>query len=113
MTLDLTLSPLHRINGQESSSMPGLVVMKPPRKTGRGREQDRLVAYLLLTGNASFSSAEYTQIVSDAANVFYQSSGSLTSALRLAAESINHKLLERNMSTSGRGQYALGWLTLA
>src|SRR5690349_2871120 len=48
MPLDITLSPLYRINGQEAVSMPGLLA-----------------------------------------------------------------LLERNMSTSSRGQYALGWLTLA
>ncbi|MBI5841079.1 MAG: hypothetical protein HZB19_13355 [Chloroflexi bacterium] len=113
MALDLTLLPLYRNNGQEAASMPGLLVLTPPRKTARGREQDRLTAYLLLTGNASFTGAEYTKLAADAVNVFYQSPGSLTNALRLAAESVNHALLERNMSTSGRGQYVIGWLTLA
>jgi hypothetical protein len=113
MAIDLTLSPIHRINGQEAASMPGLLVMTPPRKTARGREQDRLVVYLLLTGNASFSSAEYAKIAADAGDLFYQSSGSLTSALRAAAESVNRALLDRNMSTSGRGQYVIGLLTLA
>ena len=93
--------------------MPGLLLMTPPRKPARGREQDRLLVYLLLAGNTSFSSAEYTQLASDAANKFYQSTGSLTHALRAATEFINQKLLDRNMSTSGRGQYAIGWLTLA
>ncbi len=93
--------------------MPGLLAMTPPRKKARVREQDRLVVYLLLTGNASFPSTEYTKIASDAANKFYESTGSLTNALRLAAEFINQTLLDRNMSTSGRGQYAIGWLTLA
>lgn len=93
--------------------MPGLLLMTPPRKPARGREQDRILVYLLLTGNASFSSAEYTQLASDAANKFYQSTGSLTHALRAAAEFINQILLERNMSTSGRGQYVIGWLILA
>lgn len=113
MPLDLTLSPLYRINGQESASSPGLLAMMPPRKTARGREQDRLVVYLLLTGNATFSTAEYMQLASDAATQFYQSAGPLTSAMRAAAESINRSLLERNMASSGRGQYAIGWLTLA
>jgi hypothetical protein len=31
MTLDLTLSPLYRINGQEIASLPGLFVQTPPR----------------------------------------------------------------------------------
>ena len=113
MALDLTLLPLYRTNGQEAASMPGLLVTSPPRKTARGREQDRLVVYLLLTGNATISSAEYSKIAADAANVFYQSSGSLTSALRATSDSVNRTVLDRNLSTSGRGQYVNGWLTLA
>ena len=50
MTFDLTLSPLYRINGQEIASLPGLFVQLPPRNAARGREQDRLIVYLLLTG---------------------------------------------------------------
>ena len=113
MTLDLTLSPLYRINGQEITSLPGLLALTPPSGAARGREKDRLLVYLLLTGNSTFSTSEYMQVAINAANVFYQTSGALTSALRSAAESINKVLLERNMSTSGQGQYAVGWLTLA
>ena len=113
MTLDLTLSPLYRINGQEIASLPGLIALTPPQNAARGREKDRLIVYLLLTGNSTFSTSEYMQVAKDAANIFYQSSGSLTSALRAAADLVNKTLLERNMTTSGHGQYAIGWLTLA
>ena len=112
MTLDLSFSPLYRINGQEPASMPGLLAMTPPRKAARGREQDRLIVYLLLTGNASFTTAEYVQLASEAAGAFYKTSGALTSAMRNAAEAVNRTLLERNISTSGRGQYAISWLAL-
>src|SRR5690349_7201586 len=112
MPLDLTLSPLYRINGQEAVSMPGLLAL-PARPGTRGREQDRLIAYLLLAGNSTFTTSEYTQVAENAANVFYATSGSTTNALRAAGEAVNKALLERNMSTSSRGQYALGWLTLA
>jgi len=113
MTLDLTLSPLYRINGQEIENLPGLLALTPPTSAARGREKDRLLVYLLLTGNSTFSTSEYMQVAVDAANVFYQTSGALTSALRTAAESVNTVLLERNMTTSSLGQYAVGWLTLA
>ena len=63
MTLDLTLSPLYRINGQEIASLPGLLVQYPPRNPARGREQDRLVVYLLLTGTAVFSTSEYLSLI--------------------------------------------------
>jgi hypothetical protein len=112
VTFDLNISPLYRINGQEAASLPGLLAVTPPRKFARGRDHDRLVVYLLLTGNASFSSAEYMQLAGGAAAAFYQTGGALTSAMRFAAESLNRLLLERNMSTSRRGQYAVGWLAL-
>ena len=112
MPLDLTLTPLYRTEGKEQASMPGLLPAMPPRKTARGREHDRLVVYLLLTGNTSYSTDEYAQLANRAAATFHETSGTLTFALRAAAESINQLLLERNLSTSGRGQYAVGWLSL-
>jgi hypothetical protein len=113
MTIDLTLSPIYRIGGQEIASLPGLVALNPSRGAARGREKDNLIAYLLLTGNATFSSSEYMQVVKDAADTFYQTPGALTKALRVAAESANKSLLERNIATSKNSQYAIGWLTLA
>ncbi len=112
MPLDLTLTPLYRTEGKEQASMPGLLPAMPPRKTARGREHDRLVVYLLLTGNTSYSTDEYVQFANRAAATFYETSGTLTFALRAAAELINKLLLERNLSTSGRGQYAVGLLSL-
>lgn len=112
-TFDLNILPIHRINGQESADLPGLLAVTPPRKTARGREKDSLIVYLMLSGNAIFSAAELEQLNNSAASAFYQSPGSLTSAMRKAAETINSSLLQRNLSTSGRGQYALGLLALA
>jgi len=112
-TFDLNILPIHRINGQESADLPGLLAITPPRKAARGREKDNLIVYLMLSGNAAFSTGEHAQLINNAANLFYQSAGSLTSALRKAAENINGVLLERNLSTTGRGQYALGLLVLA
>jgi len=112
-TFDLNILPIHRINGQELADLPGLLAVTSPRKAARGREKDNLIVYLMLSGNASFSADELNQLKNDGADVFYRSPGSLTSAMRKAAEHINTTLLERNLSTTGRGQYALGLLALA
>ncbi|HET9905643.1 MAG TPA: hypothetical protein VFQ23_03360 [Anaerolineales bacterium] len=112
-TFDLNILPIYRINGQESETLPGLLAVTPPRRTARGREKDSLILYIMLTGNATFLPPELMQLNSQAAGIFYQSSGSLTSAMRKAAEHINTVLLERNLSTTGRGQYALAYLALA
>jgi hypothetical protein len=112
-TFDLNILPIHRQNGQEFADLPGLLALAPPRKTARGRDKDSLILYLMLAGNADFSTAEVKGLTGNAANLFYQTPGSLTSAMRRMTESVNTALLERNLSTTGRGQYALGSLVLA
>ncbi len=113
MSLDLTLTPLYRLNGQEQPSLPGLLATVPPRKTARGRDQDRVIVYLMATGNAALSTGEAVQLASRAAVAFYGTPGTLTAALRAAAESINKPLYERNIGGPGHGQYAAGLLALA
>jgi len=112
-TFDLNLLPIHRLNGQDYADLPGLLALTPPRRTARGREKDSLILYLLLSGNAIFSPSEINAIKESAAQAFYQSAGTLTSAMRKAAETINAALLQRNLATTSRGQYALGLLALA
>lgn len=111
--LDLILLPLYRLNNQELPALPGLLAMTPPHKAARGRENDRLVIYLVLSGQAAFSTAESLQLTSAAASRFFETPGALTSAMRAAAETLNRLLLERNLSPAGRGQHAAGWLVLA
>jgi hypothetical protein len=113
MSLDINLSPLYRVRGQEPGEMPGVLAVHPPRSAARGREQDRLIVYLLLAGNAAVTAGEYRKLAEDVADVFYRTPRAVTSALRAAADSLNKTLLDRNMSTSGRGQYTLAWMILA
>jgi len=93
--------------------MPGMLAMHPPKNAARGREQDRLIVYLALTGNATITTTEYRQFAETTANIFYQTPRAITSALRTSADWLNKVLLERNMKTSGLGQYTLAWLALA
>jgi len=109
---DLNLSPIYRIKGQEWPQLPGLLTATPPKRPARGREEDCLVLYLTLSGNTPFSSAEYNQITNQMAQRFYRTAGSLTSAVRSTAEALNHFLLQRNLRTTGKGQYTIGRLIL-
>ena len=56
---------------------------------------------------------EYHDLIKNTSTFFYQTPGSLTSAMRKAAENINTALLERNRSTLGRGLQVFGLLVLA
>ena len=89
------------------------MALTPPRRTARGREHDTLIVYLMISGNATLSAFELHDLMKNMAAKFHQTPGSLTSAMRRAAENINTALLERNRSTTGRGLYALGTLALA
>lgn len=111
-TFDLNLLPIHRVNGQESAELPGLMVITPPRKTARGREHDTLIVYLMLSGNATLSAFEFHDLIKSTATIFHQTAGSLTYAIRKAAENINTTLLERNRSTTGKGLHTVGTLVL-
>ncbi|MCK6540226.1 MAG: hypothetical protein L6Q26_09220 [Anaerolineales bacterium] len=112
-TFDLNVLPIHRHNGQEFADLPGLLAAAPPRRAARGRDKDSLVLYFMPTGNAVFTVEEIGQLAANAVNAFFQTPGSLTFAMRKTAEHVNAALLERNLSTTGRGQYALGILVLA
>ena len=86
----------------------------PPRKAARAARARSLLVSLLLNGNTPFSTEEYDETGHAKPRLPSTArTGALTAALRTAAESINRALLERNLSTTGRGQYAIGWLSLA
>lgn len=111
--IDLNILSLHRLNGQEQSRLPGLASFAPPSRAARGRERETLLVALTLNGNIAFSDEEYAALTRDAAAAYYAAHGALTGALRAAAEKVNRALLERNLASSGRGQYVVGLLTLA
>ncbi|MGA2504528.1 MAG: hypothetical protein ABSG01_10605 [Anaerolineales bacterium] len=111
-TFDLNLLPFYRIKGQEWPQLPGLLTMLPPHRTARGRENDRLVIYLTFSGNNPFSASEYNQTATQMARQFYQIPGSVTSAIRSVAEILNQLLVDRNLRTTGKGQYIIGRMIL-
>ena len=113
MPLDLTLYGLHRVSGQEHASLPGLMGFLPPRKPARGRERDSLLVALAVGGNTPLPDEDIQHLINEAALAFYNTPGALTTALRLAADTVNRILLERNLASTGRGQYLIGSLILA
>ncbi len=112
MPLDITITPLYRVGGQEQPSLPGLMAAVPPRQAARGRDQDRLVVHLQLAGRAISSSGDVVQAASRAALAFYSTPGTITSALRSAAEAVNDHLHDRNRLSQAQGAYSVGYLAL-
>lgn len=113
MALDLTLTPLYRLDGVDQPSLPGLMAAVPPRKVARGRDGDRLIVYLQLSGSAVLSNAQCIQSASRAAVAFYNTPGTITAALRAATESVHRPLHALNLNASTPGRFAVGLLALA
>ncbi len=109
---DFNLFPFYRIQGQEMPQLPGLRVVTPPKHASRGRENEALLVYLTLSGNTRLSTTDYDQFITQTVHRFYQTSGSLTLAIRTAAGVLNQSLLNRNLHTTGKGEYVVGRLIL-
>lgn len=110
--MDLNLLPLIRQYGQDQTEWPGLYLPARPRRSARGRQDDRLLIYLVMEGNAPLTPAQYEQLLSRISLVYYRTPGSVTAALRAAAEALNQQLLERNLRDASSGQQGVGLLIL-
>ncbi len=111
-TLDLNLLPLVRLAEQDQTDLPGLHVAGPPRRPARSRGTDHLVLYLTLDGNAPLSPGKQDQILARLAKTYYETPGSVTSALRTVADALNQFLLDRNVRNASSGQQAIGLFAL-
>ena len=111
-SLDLNLLPLARQGGNDKVELPDMYAVTPPRRTAHGRETDNLIIYLSLTGNSPLSPEAHAQLLQQLAHKFYNSAGSLTSALRTVAEALNQYLLDRNLRSTSVGRQGIGQLIL-
>ncbi|UCE00563.1 MAG: hypothetical protein JSV42_07545 [Chloroflexota bacterium] len=110
-SIDLLILPLERTAGQDQSSVTGLHIASLPRKTARLRKRDRLILHLHLEGNAPLPPDRIEQLLSNLEKKYYQTAGTVTTALRTTAEQLNQYLLDRNVRNSSTGRQAIGYLT--
>lgn len=110
---NLDLYPLFFQHGIPRQSLPGLIAINPPKKCGRGRESDQLIALVHPTGKAELGEEGLSDWLQKKAALFYSSPGSVTNAMRLMAEAINNEWLERNLKKAADGVQVNGSLYLA
>jgi len=101
VSLDLNLLPIIRRENQDQTDFPGLYAVTPPRRTTRGRNQDNLILYLTLVGNIQAPPEYQLELLTKLAQKYYKTAGTVTSALRSLAETLNQILLERNLRSPG------------
>ena len=109
---DLNLIPFAP-ETSDQTGMPGLAAVAPPRRPARGRSDQLLVCLVNLQGSAPLSAGGLQELVDRMAQTFYATPGSVTSALRSAADSLNQYLLERNLRNTGANRQVFALLNLA
>ena len=110
-SIDLLILPLTRTAGQEQPNVLGLYVAPPAKKTARFRKRDRLLLHLYLDGNAPLPPDQVDQILVNLAKTYFKTAGTVTTALKTVAETLNQYLLDRNIRNSSTGRQAVGYLT--
>lgn len=113
MDLDLHILPLHRHEGQDLADLPGLFVADAniSRRTSRSRKGDLLILHLALDGTATLTAEDQAEVLETHAQTFFESSGSVTAALRDVCEQMNDFLLDRNREGAARNLQATGFFT--
>ncbi len=100
MELQAVAGQLQLVNGavQDKAGIPGLLAQSAPSKTARSRERDSLFIHLTLTGQPDETEILAQDLLDAISNRFYNTSGSVTAALRKAILEINQLLLRYNLS---------------
>jgi hypothetical protein len=100
MELQAVTGQLHVVDGeaQSATAIPGLLAQSAPARAARGRERDFLFVHLALTGKTEETSVLSQDLLDAISRRFYQSSGSVTAALRRAVVEANDLLLRLNLS---------------
>lgn len=87
------------VNGvaQEVDPIPGLLAQTAPPKSVRSRERDSLFAHLSLSGPPEEAAVLAQEFLAHLSLEYYQSTGSVTAALRRAVLDMNERLLYYNV----------------
>ena len=110
--MDLYLTPIARVRGNDQPGLLSLKISEPTSKAIRSRKIDRLVLYMVMTGDLTLRQDQQDQLLTYLTEFYFQKSGSATAAMRSTAEELNKILLEINLRYAKKGQQVIGWLTL-
>ncbi len=82
------------------TSPPGTLVEVAPQKAARGRETDTFFCMVLPSEDAIAPTAFYEQMVARAAQIYFDSTGSVTAGLRDLLMKLNQNLFDHNQSNN-------------
>ncbi len=85
-----------------NTTPPGALVQLPPKKAQRGREQDTFFTLVTAAGTTQGQASFYEQLARLAADLYFHSSGGVTSGLREAISAVNSHLIDHNQEAGQR-----------
>lgn len=92
--LEADVAPLHYVAGDiRATSPPGTVAQTAPRRSARGRSEDVLLLTVHVETEGAGRPSMLDHLASRGALAFFRTPGSVTAAMREAAEAINDELL--------------------
>lgn len=109
MELQALTGPIFIRNGatQDGVAVPGVMAQPAPPKAVRSRSHDTLFVHLTLGGQPSETAVLAEDLLETFSKSFFQSSGSVTAALRKATLELNQLLLHLNLSDQSPGEGAI------
>jgi hypothetical protein len=102
MQLHALTGQLHIVNGveQESPDVPGLLSMPSPSKAAHGRQNEVLFVHLTISGPADQAADLMRTELLRISDLYFNSVGSVTAALRRVIQETNNWLLKLNLEGS-------------
>jgi len=109
---DLLVVPMHRKDGQDQANLPGLYFSDAARRAARSRKDDRLLLLLSVQGELHLRADQMQDLLKDISDGYFQTGGSVTSALREQAERLNQYLVNHNQKADSAVQPTLALLSM-
>jgi len=95
---DIYLYPFRTENKQEISDVPGFLIATAPKKTTRNRIEDILLLYYVNNEPLKIAGKNLiSEILPTAKDLFFKTSGPITTAAKKVAEYINDQILQFNL----------------
>jgi hypothetical protein len=105
-SIDIFLEYLTNSDEPSKQNLTRYHIAQKPRHPGRGRKNDGLFLSMSLEGNAPLSAERQEKLLAKLAQIYYQTPGSVTAALRTVARALNQYLFDRNQKGTSSGQQA-------
>jgi hypothetical protein len=110
---DLKLIPIVQAHGKPIPSGSGFLAASPPRRAARSRSEDMLILSFTTSNNERITPELQDAWLANLVQIFFKTSGSVTSAMRALIDTLNLTMMERNLKSAKGGAAATGAINLA